>query len=99
MPDDGEALALLALMLMHDARRDARHPDGDVVLLDDQDRDLWDHAQLVEGRQLLERAIARGNSGRYAIQAAIADLHLQQPRDRAAGQRTRWLTPGDRHLG
>jgi len=69
------------------------------VLLDDQDRDLWDHAQLVEGRQLLERAIARGNSGRYAIQAAIADLHLQQPRDRAAGQRTRWLTPGDRHLG
>jgi RNA polymerase sigma-70 factor (ECF subfamily) len=81
MPDEGEVLALLALVLLHDARRDARLRDGQIVLLDDQDRDLWDQTQIDEGRQLLQRALARRASGPYAIQAAIADLHLQQPRD------------------
>jgi len=81
MPDEGEVLALLALMLLHDARRDARTRDGEIVLLDDQDRKLWDEEQISEGRQLLQQAIARGETGPYAVQAAIADLHLQQPRD------------------
>lgn len=81
MPDEGEVLALLSLMVLHHARRDARVRDDNVVLLDDQDRSLWNQAELEHGRALLQRAIARGHSGPYAIQAAIADLHLQQPRD------------------
>ena len=81
MPDEGEVLALLALMLLHDARRDARIRDGARVLLDDQDRALWDGQQISEGRELLQQAITRGETGPYAVQAAIADLHLQQPRD------------------
>jgi RNA polymerase sigma-70 factor, ECF subfamily len=81
MPDEGEVLALLALMLLHDARRDARTRDGEIVLLDDQDRALWDDQQISQGRGLLQQAIARGETGPYAVQAAIADLHLQQPRD------------------
>jgi RNA polymerase sigma-70 factor, ECF subfamily len=81
MPDEGEVLALLALMLLHDARRAARLRDGEIVLLDDQDRALWDEQQINEGRQLLQRALTRGDTGPYAVQAAIADLHLHQPRD------------------
>lgn len=81
LPDESEVLALLALMLLHDARREARLRDGEVVLLDEQDRTLWDERQLSAGRQLLQRAMACGNIGPYAIQAAIADLHLHQPRD------------------
>jgi RNA polymerase sigma-70 factor, ECF subfamily len=81
MPDEGEVLALLALMLLHDARRDARTRDGELVLLGDQDRALWDEHQITEGRGLLQQAIVRGDTGPYAVQAAIADLHLQQPRD------------------
>ena len=81
MPDEGAVLALLALMLLHDARRDARMRDGEIVLLDDQDRALWNDQQIGEGRALLQRAIARGEAGPYAVQAAIADLHLQEPRD------------------
>jgi RNA polymerase sigma-70 factor (ECF subfamily) len=81
LPDEGEVLALLALMLLHDARREARLRGGEVVLLDEQDRALWDERQLSDGRDLLQRALARGNPGPYAVQAAIADLHLQQPRD------------------
>ncbi|MDT4908571.1 MAG: hypothetical protein QOI69_1812 [Pseudonocardiales bacterium] len=81
MPDEGEVLALLALLLLHDARRDARTRDGEIVLLDDQDRTLWDEQQISEGRQLLQQAIARGETGPYVVQAAIADLHLQRPRD------------------
>jgi RNA polymerase sigma-70 factor, ECF subfamily len=81
MPDEGEVLALLALMLLHDARREARTRDGDIVLLDDQDRTLWDDQQISQGRGLLQRAITRGDTGSYAVQAAIADLHLHQPRD------------------
>jgi RNA polymerase sigma-70 factor (ECF subfamily) len=81
MPDEGEVLALLALMLLHDARRAARLRDGRIVLLDDQDRTLWDEQQIDEGRALLGRAMTRGRTGPYLIQAAIADLHLDQPRD------------------
>ncbi|HEY1642950.1 MAG TPA: sigma-70 family RNA polymerase sigma factor [Streptosporangiaceae bacterium] len=81
MPDEGEALALLALLLLHDARRGARIRDGEIVLLDDQDRGLWDDQQISEGRELLQQAITRGERGPYAVQAAIADLHLQQPHD------------------
>jgi RNA polymerase sigma-70 factor (ECF subfamily) len=81
MPDESEVLALLALMLLNDARRDARVHDGELVLLDDQDRSLWDERQLAEGRRLLERAVTLGGAGPYVVQAAIADLHLGQPRD------------------
>src|SRR5262249_15167940 len=76
-----EVLALLALMLLHDARRAARLRDGRVVRLDDQDRTLWNARQLDEGRALLERATVRGRPGPYLLQAAIADLHLREPRD------------------
>ena len=81
MPDESEALALLALMLLHDARKAARLRDGQIVPLDDQDRTLWDAQQIDEGRALLQRAITRRRTGPYLVQAAIADLHLHQPRD------------------
>ena len=81
LPGESEVLALLALMLLNDARRQARIRDGQLVLLDDQDRSLWDWEQVAEGRQLLQHAITCRAGGPYAIQAAIADLHLQQPRD------------------
>jgi RNA polymerase sigma-70 factor, ECF subfamily len=81
MPDESEVLALLALMLLNYARRDARIRDGQLVLLDDQDRSLWHQQQIADGRGLLQRAVTRRGSGPYVLQAAIADLHLQQPRD------------------
>jgi RNA polymerase sigma-70 factor (ECF subfamily) len=81
MPDEGEVHALLALMLLHDARRAARLRDDQIVPFDEQDRALWDDEQIREGRQMLQRALARGNTGPYGVQAAIADLHLHQPRD------------------
>ena len=81
MPDEPEVLALLALMLQHDARKAARVRDGIVVPLDDQDRARWDMRQVEEGRVLLQRAMARGRGGPYLIQAAIADLYLYEPRD------------------
>jgi RNA polymerase sigma-70 factor (ECF subfamily) len=81
MPDEPEVLALLALMLMHDARKTARLRDGRIIPLDEQDRTLWDTRQIDDGRTLLRRAAARGRDGPYLIQAAIADLHLAQPRD------------------
>jgi RNA polymerase sigma-70 factor, ECF subfamily len=81
MPDESETLGLLALMLLNDARRDARVREGVLVPLDEQDRSLWDEQQILEGRELLGRAVARQSAGTYVIQAAIADLHLQQPRD------------------
>ena len=81
LPDESEVLALLALMLLNDARRDARIRDGQLVLLDDQDRSLWDWQQIADGRQFLQQALARRATGPYAMQAAIADLHLHQPRD------------------
>jgi RNA polymerase sigma-70 factor (ECF subfamily) len=81
MPDEAEAHALLALMLLHDARRDARFADGAVVLLDEQDRALWDVEQIARGRAALARAQALGGSGPYALQAAIAALHTEAQRD------------------
>jgi RNA polymerase sigma-70 factor (ECF subfamily) len=81
MPDESEVLALLALMLLNDARRDARLRDGQAVPLDDQDRSLWNGEQIAEGRRALEMALSRRQSGPYVVQAAIAELHLHQPRD------------------
>jgi RNA polymerase sigma-70 factor (ECF subfamily) len=81
MPDESEALALVALMLLNDSRRQARFRDGRLVLLDDQDRTLWNAHQIAEGRALLERATALHGAGPYVLQAAIADLHIRQPRD------------------
>jgi RNA polymerase sigma-70 factor, ECF subfamily len=81
MPDEPEVQALLALMLVNDARRDARFADGAIVLLRDQDRSLWDVVQIDEGRTALDRALALGGRGPYAIQAAIAVLHSEDPQD------------------
>jgi RNA polymerase sigma-70 factor, ECF subfamily len=74
-----EAIALLALMLLHDSRRAARTTrDGDLILLEDQDRSLWNRDQIAEGVRLVRRALASG-AGAYAIQAAIAALHAEAP--------------------
>jgi RNA polymerase sigma-70 factor (ECF subfamily) len=81
MPDEAEVYALLALMLINHARTAARFQGGELVLLEDQDRSSWDQRRIEEGRELLERALALHGSGPYVIQAAIADLHLQEPRD------------------
>jgi RNA polymerase sigma-70 factor (ECF subfamily) len=76
-----EALGLLALMLLHDARRAARtSPDGELVLLDDQDRGLWNRAQIQEGAALVERALSSHRVGPYALQAAIAAVHTEATR-------------------
>jgi RNA polymerase sigma-70 factor (ECF subfamily) len=74
MPDEPEAHALLALMLMHDSRRAARVRGGEIVPLQGQDRDLWNTAQIAAGHAALDHATALGASGPYAIQAAIAAL-------------------------
>jgi RNA polymerase sigma-70 factor (ECF subfamily) len=81
MPDEPEVRGLLAMMLMHDARRAARFHEGDLVLLADQDRALWDAAQIAAGRAQLDRALALRGRGPYVVQAAIASLHLDEPRD------------------
>ena len=81
MPDEPEVHALLALMLLNDARREARFADGDVVLLTDQDRSLWDAEQMAEGRQALDRAMALGGRGPYVLQAALASLHADEAPD------------------
>jgi RNA polymerase sigma-70 factor (ECF subfamily) len=73
MPDEAEALGLLALMLLHDARRAARFEAGELVLLADQDRAKWDHEQIAAARELLDRAVAI-QRGPYVLQAAIASL-------------------------
>jgi RNA polymerase sigma-70 factor (ECF subfamily) len=76
MPDEPEALGLLALLLLHHARRDARvGAGGELVLLDEQDRTRWDQAMIVEGVGLLDRAVRLGRIGPYRVQAAIAALH------------------------
>ena len=82
MPDEPEVLGLLALMLLHDARRAARiDAAGVLVLLDDQDRSLWDDAQIAEGRAVLDRALPLRQPGPYQLQAAIASLHLEPETD------------------
>jgi RNA polymerase sigma-70 factor (ECF subfamily) len=81
MPDEPEVHGLLAMMLLHDARREARVRDGDLVLLADQDRALWDDAQIAAGRAALDRALALHGRGAYVVQAAIASLHADEPHD------------------
>jgi RNA polymerase sigma-70 factor (ECF subfamily) len=77
LPDKSENLGLLALMLLHDSRRDARVQDGLLVTLEEQDRDTWDRAEISEGLALVDKALARGPLGPYQLQAAIAALHAQ----------------------
>jgi RNA polymerase sigma-70 factor (ECF subfamily) len=81
MPQRGEIKGLLALMLLHDARRAGRETaGGDIVLLEEQDRTLWDHGQIAEGLRLVEEALRMpGRPQSYAVQAAIAALHAQAP--------------------
>jgi RNA polymerase sigma-70 factor (ECF subfamily) len=82
MPDEPEALGLLALMLLHDARREARlAPDGSLVLLADQDRARWSRERIEEGTRVLDRAVAYRQPGPYQLQAAIAALHLEDDTD------------------
>ena len=83
MPDEPEVHGLLALMLLHDARREARFAAGELVLLADQDRSLWHRRQLDEGRLLLDRALALQGRGPYVLQAAIAALHTDEVPDYA----------------
>jgi RNA polymerase sigma factor (sigma-70 family) len=80
VPDDCEAMGLLALMLLNDARRDARSgPAGELIPLDQQDRSLWDRAAIAEGVALITDALARGAVGPYQLQAAIAAVHDEAP--------------------
>jgi RNA polymerase sigma-70 factor (ECF subfamily) len=81
MPDEPEVHGLLALMLVNDARREARFAEGAVVPLEDQDRSLWHADQIAEGRAVLDRALALGGRGPYVVQAAIASLHADDPQD------------------
>jgi RNA polymerase sigma-70 factor (ECF subfamily) len=81
MPDEPEVLGLLAMMELLDARREARFPGGDLVLLADQDRSLWNTAQIADGRAALDRALALRGRGPYVLQAAIASLHADERRD------------------
>jgi RNA polymerase sigma-70 factor (ECF subfamily) len=81
MPDEPEAQGLLALMLLHDARRSARiGRDGRLVLLEDQDRALWNRERIDEGRHVLRRALSYRRPGPYQLQAAIAALHVEAGR-------------------
>ena len=78
MPDETEAAGLLALLLLQDSRREARtDARGDIVLLDDQDRALWDRGEIAEGLSLVERALRAGPPGPYVLQAAIAAVHAE----------------------
>jgi RNA polymerase sigma-70 factor (ECF subfamily) len=82
MPDEAEVLGLLALLLLQDSRRDARtSPDGELVLLEDQDRALWNRARIEEGLRVLERALSLRSPGPYQLQAAIAALHTEPQTD------------------
>jgi RNA polymerase sigma-70 factor, ECF subfamily len=81
LSEDAEVLGLLALMLLHDARRGARvNPKGEIIVLEDQDRTLWDQQAIEEGVSILERALAMQAPGPYQVQAAISVLHAQARR-------------------
>src|SRR5205823_2793627 len=80
-PDEPEARGVLALMLLHDSRREARFADGELVLLEDQDRSRWNQDQIAEARALLDQAIALRGRGAYVLQAAIASLQADDPID------------------
>jgi RNA polymerase sigma-70 factor (ECF subfamily) len=86
IPQIPEVLGLLALMLLTDARRDARVRDGNLVLLSDQDRALWDDSKIEEGRALLRICLARSRPGPYQLQAAINAVHA----DASSAARTDW---------
>jgi len=80
LPQEAEARGLLALMVLHDARREARvTPTGELVLLEDQDRTLWDSAKIQKGMAMLDEAIALRSPGPYQVQAAISSLHAEAP--------------------
>jgi RNA polymerase sigma-70 factor (ECF subfamily) len=81
MPDESDVQGLLALMLLHDSRRDARRVAGELVLLSDQDRSLWDWDQVRAGRAALDRGVALHGRGPYLLQAAIASLQVEDPPD------------------
>jgi len=81
MPDEAEVHGLHALLLLQDSRRDARVRDGELVLLDEQDRALWDRDEIAAGKQALDRALALRRPGSYQFQAAIAALHTQDETD------------------
>jgi RNA polymerase sigma-70 factor (ECF subfamily) len=81
MPDEAEVHGLHALVLFQDARRDARMRDGALVLLEDQERKLWDRPEIEQGRRALERALALRAPGPYQVQAAIASLHAEDETD------------------
>jgi len=82
MPDEPEAFGLLALMLFHDSRRDARvSASGELMLLADQDHELWHEDEIEEGRRVLGRALALRRPGPYQVQAAIAELHTHEETD------------------
>jgi RNA polymerase sigma-70 factor (ECF subfamily) len=82
MPDEPEVLGLLALMLFHDSRRQARTgPGGELILLGDQDRSLWNQERIDQGRRLLERASRLRRAGPYQLQAAIASVHTEDSTD------------------
>jgi RNA polymerase sigma-70 factor (ECF subfamily) len=75
---DAETMGLLALMLLQESRRAARSgPDGDLILLENQDRALWDQERIAEGRELVNRALATQRIGAYTLQAAIAAVHSE----------------------
>ncbi|MGH2412595.1 MAG: RNA polymerase sigma factor [Microcystaceae cyanobacterium] len=77
---DPEGIGLLALMLLQESRRTARSsPDGDLILLEEQDRSLWNRKQIAEGKGLIERALASQQVGVYTLQAAIAAVHAEAP--------------------
>jgi RNA polymerase sigma-70 factor (ECF subfamily) len=81
MPDEPEVHGLVAMMLLHDARREARFRNGDLVLLADQDRSLWDAGRIADGQAALDRGLALHGRGPYVVQAAIASLHADDPPD------------------
>lgn len=81
LPDDPEVRGLLAMMLLHDSRRETRFNDGELVLLEDQDPARWNTTQIAQGRAELDQAIALGGRGPYVLQAAIASLHAEMPCD------------------
>ncbi|MCA4131699.1 RNA polymerase sigma factor [Arthrobacter sp. M4] len=81
LPDDPEVHGLLAMMFLHDSRREARFRDSELVLLGDQDRSRWNTEQIAKGRVELDRALALGGRGPYVLQAAIASLHAETPCD------------------
>jgi RNA polymerase sigma-70 factor (ECF subfamily) len=83
LPQHAENIGLLALMLLHDSRRNARVVQGALVTLEDQDRSVWDRPAIAEGSILVEQSLKLGQSGPYQIQAAIAALHAQAPNSSA----------------